>query len=291
MISNQQATFKTPTDHLQSTVQQQNTHFINSKPPPDYDEATKQINKDKKKYVKSQAVDDVLEILIKNGELPPSAAQEPHTPEKSPGIKNLMSIFPNSNINGNVNLIQNENKAQTNPESNGFNNNNTTLDFDFILDLAEGLNETSDLGNSIQDKHLKQDRINNNTINSINYNNKVTIPSDDLSMSEFMDFQNECPLNVDDADWLEITNTQNNTNDVPSNFSLNNQVNNGKVFTSSHHPSLSLSSSSKHDPILPNTMLGGNIVDSLGDLFFDENDFKTSVDLGTLVWDKVDFAT
>lgn len=34
----------------------------------------------RKSQFKSQVVDDVLEILIKNGELPPSAAQEPATP-------------------------------------------------------------------------------------------------------------------------------------------------------------------------------------------------------------------
>lgn len=33
-----------------------------------------------KSHIKSQVVDDVLEILIKNGELPPSAAQDPATP-------------------------------------------------------------------------------------------------------------------------------------------------------------------------------------------------------------------
>lgn len=33
-----------------------------------------------KSHIKSQLVDDVLEILIKNGELPPSAAQDPATP-------------------------------------------------------------------------------------------------------------------------------------------------------------------------------------------------------------------
>ncbi|TGZ32805.1 hypothetical protein DBV15_00918 [Temnothorax longispinosus] len=33
-----------------------------------------------KNHIKSQVVDDVLEILIKNGELPPSAAQDPATP-------------------------------------------------------------------------------------------------------------------------------------------------------------------------------------------------------------------
>ncbi|XP_013793162.1 uncharacterized protein DDB_G0271670-like, partial [Limulus polyphemus] len=66
----------------------------NSEPPPDYNEATKQLNKSKQnhsysaiinnnfhsgpKSFQSQAVDDVLDILIKNGELPPSAAQEPY---------------------------------------------------------------------------------------------------------------------------------------------------------------------------------------------------------------------
>ncbi|XP_017779036.1 PREDICTED: MKL/myocardin-like protein 1 isoform X2 [Nicrophorus vespilloides] len=47
------------------------------KPPPIYEEA---IKKEVKSNIKSQSVDDVLEILIKNGELPASAAQEPITP-------------------------------------------------------------------------------------------------------------------------------------------------------------------------------------------------------------------
>ncbi|KAK5642924.1 hypothetical protein RI129_009091 [Pyrocoelia pectoralis] len=64
-------------------------------PPPQYEEATKQIKKDKN-YVKSQIVDDVLEILIKNGELPPSAAQDPSTPG-SAGTKATEPIFPNNN--------------------------------------------------------------------------------------------------------------------------------------------------------------------------------------------------
>ncbi|KAJ9595059.1 hypothetical protein L9F63_013656, partial [Diploptera punctata] len=66
-----------------------------TKPPPQYEEATKQLkvkqetdpntpgcksNSSRPKNVKSQIVDDVLEILIKNGELPPSAAQDPATP-------------------------------------------------------------------------------------------------------------------------------------------------------------------------------------------------------------------
>lgn len=63
-------------------------------PPPLYEEATKQINK--KNSIKSQIVDDVLEILIKNGELPPSAAQDPITPN-SAGTKGAEPIFPHQN--------------------------------------------------------------------------------------------------------------------------------------------------------------------------------------------------
>ncbi|XP_062573306.1 myocardin-related transcription factor B-like isoform X1 [Saccostrea cucullata] len=59
------------------------------KEPPNYDDAVKNLankgqnlslvdnNVAPKTSVKSQAMDDVLEILIRNGELPPSAAQEP----------------------------------------------------------------------------------------------------------------------------------------------------------------------------------------------------------------------
>nr|CAD7256615.1 unnamed protein product [Timema shepardi] len=67
--------------------------FLLTKPPPQYEEATKLLkvkqeatsmciskSSSKQKNVKSQIVDDVLEILIKNGELPPSAAQDPATP-------------------------------------------------------------------------------------------------------------------------------------------------------------------------------------------------------------------
>ncbi|XP_059479815.1 myocardin-related transcription factor A isoform X2 [Neocloeon triangulifer] len=61
---------------------------LNKSPPPLYEEAAKLLkvhikqdaNSTKQKHIKSQIVDDVLEILIKNGELPPSAAQVPVTP-------------------------------------------------------------------------------------------------------------------------------------------------------------------------------------------------------------------
>lgn len=70
------------------------------KPPPLYDEATKQIKKEKNN-VKSQIVDDVLEILIKNGELPPSAANDPATPNLTPTNFKQEPVFPNSEPNDN----------------------------------------------------------------------------------------------------------------------------------------------------------------------------------------------
>ncbi|XP_025263857.1 MKL/myocardin-like protein 2 isoform X5 [Camponotus floridanus] len=65
--------------------QHQTTTSDDSKPPPpQYDEAAKllkvKIEPVQKNHIKSQEVDDVLEILIRNGELPPSAAQDPATP-------------------------------------------------------------------------------------------------------------------------------------------------------------------------------------------------------------------
>ncbi|XP_071040373.1 myocardin-related transcription factor A isoform X2 [Parasteatoda tepidariorum] len=69
--------------------------FQISRPPPDYDAATRHLNKVKQQHpvtgddgnprhpkkhktsVKSQAVDDVLAVLIASGDLPPSAAEEP----------------------------------------------------------------------------------------------------------------------------------------------------------------------------------------------------------------------
>lgn len=64
-------------------------------PPPLYEEATKQMKKEKNN-VKSQIVDDVLEILIKNGELPPSAANDPSTPGSAGTNRTTEPVFPNN---------------------------------------------------------------------------------------------------------------------------------------------------------------------------------------------------
>ncbi|XP_039285692.1 myocardin-related transcription factor A isoform X2 [Nilaparvata lugens] len=66
------------------------TELLDEKPPPPlYEDATKLLKvkmepDDTIRDVKSQIVDDVLEILIKNGELPASAAQELTTPSGPP---------------------------------------------------------------------------------------------------------------------------------------------------------------------------------------------------------------
>ncbi|XP_063975605.1 myocardin-related transcription factor A isoform X1 [Diachasmimorpha longicaudata] len=83
----QQVQQQTPTTTIGSTTTTTTTTTAaksEEKPPPEYDEAAKlrkvKIEPPQKSHIKSQVVDDVLEILIKNGELPPSAAQDPATP-------------------------------------------------------------------------------------------------------------------------------------------------------------------------------------------------------------------
>ncbi|XP_043248601.1 myocardin-related transcription factor B-like isoform X1 [Colletes gigas] len=70
--------------HQQHHQQQTAASEEGKPPPPQYDEAAKllkvKMEPVQKNHIKSQVVDDVLEILIKNGELPPSAAQDPATP-------------------------------------------------------------------------------------------------------------------------------------------------------------------------------------------------------------------
>lgn len=74
-----------PQPVIETFVQQPIQPQINEiKPPPQYEEATKQIESLKKdepkSHVKSQVITDILEILIKQGELPASAANIPSTP-------------------------------------------------------------------------------------------------------------------------------------------------------------------------------------------------------------------
>ena len=275
--------------------------------------------KDKKKYIKSQAVEDVLEILIKNGELPPSAANDPTTPttpEKLNSLKNQTNPFTNSKG------LQTSCESKQIENNNNINNsfikmgaqNNATLDFDFILDL-EGLAEAMDLNVAINEKALKSEKFNNDNNNNNSYQNQCNSGitknnnNSELSLNEFMEFQ-DCNLNVEDNHWMEMASTsapsneQNllnyNESEDPNNIDMNFDNNNNNSNSNSGQiciagSSLTKSENSKHDPILPNTMFGGheNLVDPLGvDLFFDDNELKSSLDLGSLVWlDKPDFAT
>lgn len=71
--------------------------IIEIKAPPVYEEVAEH---NRKNNVKSQIVDDVLEILIKNGELPPSAAQDPVTPN-SADTKIVEPVYPSQNVENN----------------------------------------------------------------------------------------------------------------------------------------------------------------------------------------------
>jgi hypothetical protein len=302
-------------------------NFILSKPPPDYNEATKQNSKSKvkKKSVKSQAVDDVLEILIKNGELPPSAANDPTTPTTPEKIQPILktginNLFPvnnnekikptnikindeinnNSNNNGNINIDRNSGNQQCiinhkTPDIDNTGNSNTTLDLDFILDL-EGLTESIESNIAINERSSQNDKINNNNntniINPLINSSKINNPLE-LSLTEFMDFQDNC--NIEDTNWFEMSNTSSiplQSNQINVNYPNEQQFTESSNLINRNNGQTCLPNQSKHDPILPNTMFGGNIVDPLLDFYeFDDNDVKTPIDYGALVWDKVDFAT
>ncbi|XP_076326557.1 uncharacterized protein LOC143233783 isoform X2 [Tachypleus tridentatus] len=101
---------------------------------PDHNEATKKqfymetSNQQRLNPVKSQAVDDVLEILIKSGELSPSAAHEPVTPN-SPEIHNseCVPVFPSA-----THLVLNPPPSMALCCETGL-DNQSTLDMDFQL--------------------------------------------------------------------------------------------------------------------------------------------------------------
>lgn len=102
---------------------------------PDHNEASKKqqfyvetSNQQRLKPVKSQAVDDILEILIKSGELSPSAAYEPVTPN-SPEIHNseCVPVFPSA-----THLVLNPPPSMAFHCETGL-DNQSTLDLNFQL--------------------------------------------------------------------------------------------------------------------------------------------------------------
>lgn len=303
------------------TFKEQSKAGYQRPPPPNYEEATRQSVKQestpRKKSVKSQAVDDVLEILIKNGELPESAAQEPPTPVE----KNSKNVFnpPTKEFNS-------QNQQPTEPvmkDSSG----DMSLDLDFALDLQE-LADSMDLSDMTHppDKSCSfwMPDLGMNPSDAAKKNNPH---NNEVSLNDLMEAANS-------VDWFsDLMSNNNNNGQTSSNNQLNNyrtddrsrevpsehyntrihnervinQVTNGygvntydihgkslvnnQSLNSSGSSSCSSSFVAKdHDPVLPNNMLGtSSTTDSLIDLFFDESDFKASHDLS--VWDRLDFST
>ncbi|XP_023221690.1 MKL/myocardin-like protein 1 [Centruroides sculpturatus] len=287
-----------------------------TKPPPDYNEATKQLVKSQQTtnshfinqpsnrsgdegIIKSQAVDDVLEILIKNGELPPSAAQEPpllnsiktvKIPKSSSNISSSKTGYPSngSQTTGSCNLqsiapsLVSGHVAMTSPPSTILgdqeNNANTPLDFDFHLDLDDieimelgGVLVGEGTGNSVSKLESNQmQSVGNNEQNMLEENGNPVVLSD-----------NTVNMDVELSDWLDVMIPSTSAATTTSNICVSNNIlqqnNNNNSYRNDPDPLLS-------------TLANNN---DLHDLFSIEDlDFKTSPnDLNIHTWDKIDFAT
>ena len=283
-------------------------------PPPNYEEATKVTAKLakrlSKKNLKSQALEDVLEILVKNGELPASAADEPETPttpscKAVPGShlsqQAMFSAEKGDGRNAPV-IIKEEAKAELSCQQ-----SDAGLDLDLILNL-QSLDEPMDFGHD-------PDRNGSSWLNHPVHNtamHKQISNTNDRRISSAAD-QN-CDMSLgwmevspgDANDWIAELNlavdnkmTDHRSREVPSNdFShcLNgySQKNSLPDRRSLFRPNLSpvampsACSAKDHDPILPNNMVGTvSNTEPLLDLFFDENEMRAH-ELG--VWDRLDFA-
>ncbi|KFM81168.1 MKL/myocardin-like protein 2, partial [Stegodyphus mimosarum] len=259
--------------------------YIVKKSPADYSETVKPVTKIKqekpqsssckrsgRKSVKSQAVDDVLEILIKNGELPPSAAQEPPTPTtpetQKTGCSSVPPVFPNVEdmkpiLPESKRLeLQEQQEVSSQPqpstayqESEG--TQNPTLEFDLHMELQDITMDPMDLG--VLDRSDTTDC--------------TPQTSQFADLSQGHQPNNNCPLNgeidmdVELPDWLEaITNNNSHVSSInqPRSYNYNS------------------------DPLLPS--MGSN-QETLDMFSLDDIDFKTPSDTNILSWDKVDYAT
>lgn len=257
-------------------VENVDSKFTSKKAPPDYNEATKQLSKSKektqsskrsgRKSVKSQAVDEVLEILIRNGELPPSAAQEPPTPT-TPETQKLCNLAPtfsavrnpsvnieksasaiNSTITENQDSLNNilSVKMESEPSSNA-QEQNPPIIFDNSLLMELQNIESMDLGVLDTPQTSFSDMSQSQQANSLSNSDNV--------------------MDVELPDWLEVI-----TN------------NNPLISTASQQRSSNYNS----DPLLPSM---GNSQEILEMFSLDELVFKAPTDSNSLNWDKVDFAT
>lgn len=261
--------------------------FLLQKAPPDYNEVIKPQTKVKqekpsgskrsgRKSVKSQEVDDVLDVLISHGELPPSAAQEPPTPTTPetqkggqappafPGvadIKPTLSVsnpstvaVPGETVNSSLKLNSSSNSHEER------NDTNTPLVFDLNLDLQDL--ETMDLG--VLDRNDISDPTPHSSLSK----------SDSLQQQQ--QTQNNCTssysdldMDVELSDWLDIL------------------TNNNSV-TNANQSRICSFNSDNGDPLLPSMENGQETLDMFA---LDNLDFKLPSDSNLLSWDKIDYAT
>ncbi|XP_077490159.1 myocardin-related transcription factor isoform X2 [Amblyomma americanum] len=268
--------------------------FVLTKQPPDYDEATKQLNKTRQaqmlplsnlmpasskqnrpRSVKSKDVDDVLEILIKNGELPPSAAQEPPTPT-TPGtpITDMSGLLactspsfptppPSSEATTatpgerNSPSLALSGDGETPPPS-------ASLDFDFHLDLDDF--EGMDLG-MLTDGSAKSNQAPRN-----HYAENTDLSDPTLSME------------IELSDWLDVMMPQ--TSSSSSSSATSGQV--SSVAPSNPAvSSVTASSTTQHDPLL-STNASVDIQDPFDLFTVNDTDFRAWDDFRTN-WDSADF--
>lgn len=312
------------------TLKEQPTNEYQRPPPPNYEEATRQQQSVtcRKKFVKSQAVDDVLEILIKNGELPESAAQQPPTPVEKTCSKAVFNPPPPAIVLKETSSTsfpcQNQPRVIVEEPMVKGSSGDMSLDLDFALDLQE-LADSMDLSDMTHasDKNCSfwMPDLGLNPSEAAKKNNSS---NNEVSLTELMEAANS-------VDWFSDLMSNNNNNQITHHNQVNcyrddrsrevpsdtynskmhnervNQVSNtlngnsydshGKAIVNNQSLNSSTSSSCSssyaakdHDPVLPNNMLGTtSTTDPLIDLFFDESDFKTSHDLS--VWDRLDFST
>jgi len=267
-----------------------------------------------KKFNESQAFDDVIEILTKNGELPLSCGNESFqmfTNEDKTSNQNLnSSLFGSTEMDSEMSRVK-EKKLDNNLDcyfTNHIQEMSETINTP-ILDDQDHLNNNNSLFNNKSEKsNFRKEELKVNNFDS---------SANDLLLSELMDFQ-ESPINLDYSNWLveimpnENVNhlkcpsslpqrLENSFNNVKNNFSINLAAKSDcNSFINSSISSASLSSSSSssssctstdHDPILPNNMVDTSQGDPLIDLYFDESDCRENNDLVNLVWDRIDFAT
>lgn len=307
-----------PIARSSSGRQEKSTSSSSSRPPPpNYEEATKVTAKSarrmsKKNMKESEALEDVLEILVKNGELPASAADEPETPT-TPSI--LMS-YPSqqqavfSLEKGDRNVVKHE--SAKNAEQISCQNVDAALDLDLILNL-QSLEEPMDFASD-------SDRAGGMAASWLQVNNNA--PQKQISSTgdrRLSAADQNCDMSLswmevspsDPNDWIAELNsfavdsennklTDHRSREVPSNdfshcmngYSQKNSMPFDRRSLFRPNPSpvtiTSACSAKDHDPILPNNMVGTvSNNEPLLDLFFDENEMRAH-ELG--VWDRLDFA-